>query len=293
MVNASDMEIAENIGHELDMILHMVPQSVRLNHSPHTMPSASSSSTRIVTRENLAALNDATPPAGEDRRLFFDPKKVIEDDLNMMVHSLPETVKSKDSMVNSAARYFFKKTGKMFRPTVVILIGRAVQAGLHTNVADVVAVEESRRRMEKVLKLAEVTEMIHVASLIHDDIVDEAETRRGVTTLHKILGNRAAVQSGDYLLARACFELASLENHEVSQLKATSIEHLASGEISQMCNKGSDSFERYMQAIFCKTASIIAHSAKASAVLAGADEHLKEQAYTYGKHLGIAYQVRV
>lgn len=216
---------------------------------------------------------------GNVEQAFADPTKVIEHDLQAIIDQLPETVRSDDAMVNSAAKYFFKKTGKMFRPTVILLVGRASNP------------QVSQETIGKVRKLAEVTEMIHVASLIHDDIIDKSDTRRGVTTLHKLLGTNIAVQAGDYLLARACYELANLENHSVSKCIARSIEHLATGEISQLANKGTDNFESYMNSIYFKTASIIAHSSEAAALFTCDNTAFQKAAYTYGKHLGIAYQV--
>lgn len=89
---------------------------------------------------------------------------------------------------------------------------------------------EERRRQQRV---AEISEMIHVASLLHDDVIDEATTRRGLKALNALFGNKVAILAGDFLLARASVTLASLRNTEVIELLSQVIEHLVSGEILQ------------------------------------------------------------
>ena len=90
---------------------------------------------------------------------------------------------------------------------------------------------EPRRRQQRI---AEITEMIHVASLLHDDVIDNAETRRGLKALNSAMGNKIAILAGDFLLARASVSLASLQNTEVIELLSQVIEHLVSGEILQV-----------------------------------------------------------
>lgn len=90
---------------------------------------------------------------------------------------------------------------------------------------------EPRRRQQRI---AEITEMIHVASLLHDDVIDNAETRRGLKALNSAMGNKIAILAGDFLLARASVSLASLRNTEVIELLSQVIEHLVSGEILQV-----------------------------------------------------------
>ena len=94
---------------------------------------------------------------------------------------------------------------------------------------------EPRRRQQRI---AEITEMIHVASLLHDDVIDNAETRRGLKALNSAMGNKIAILAGDFLLARASVSLASLRNTEVIELLSQVIEHLVSGEILQVRHIG-------------------------------------------------------
>ncbi|RZC66250.1 hypothetical protein C5167_009943 [Papaver somniferum] len=142
-------------------------------------------------------------------------------------------------------------------------------------------------------RVAEITEMIHVASLLHDDVLDDANTRRGVPSLNYCMGNKLSVLAGDFLLSRACVSLASLENTEVVTLISTVVEHLVTGEIMQMSSTSEQrcSMDQYMKKTFYKTASLIANSCKAIALLADQETEVAVSAYNYGRNLGLAFQL--
>ena len=227
----------------------------------------------------------------KERELFNSPTRTsqtvsqqVDGDLKLIGQEILDSVKSDHPVLDAAAKYFFNTPGKLFRPSLVLMTGRA--ANEQTTIGDLEAV------MRKQRKLAETTELIHVASLIHDDIVDDADTRRGVPSLNKVIGNKVAVLAGDFLLGRASINLARIGNIEAIDLISTVIEHLAYGEVLQIAGKGKRDFDYYMKTIFFKTSSLIANSCKASAVLSGTtDRNMIEAAYTFGKHVGIAYQL--
>ena len=134
-------------------------------------------------------------------------------------------------VLNSAARYFFntedgKGKGKQVRPVMVMLLSRAMMqmnSHLETSTPQLNHTLKSQRR------LAEITEMIHTASLFHDDVIDDADTRRGQPAAHRAFGNKMAILAGDYLLARASIYLARLRNVDVVECMSTTIEHLVRG----------------------------------------------------------------
>jgi len=159
-------------------------------------------------------------------------------------------------------------------------------------------------------RLAEISEMIHTASLFHDDVIDGADTRRGSPTVHKVFGNKMAILAGDYLLARASIFLARLRDAEVVETMSTIIEHLVRGEVMQMRGNvvdgekefgdgsggGNTNAERelmvqYLRKNFYKTASLMANSCKSAAILGGYEDSIVSVAYRYGKHLGVAFQL--
>lgn len=161
-------------------------------------------------------------------------------------------------------------------------------------------------------RLAEITEMIHVASLLHDDVIDNAELRRSAPSSPSLFGNKLSILAGDFLLARASLALSRLGSNEVVELVASVLANLVEGEVMQM--KGNtpfatsmrrggkltpEIFEHYMRKTYLKTASLIAKSSRATTILAGcgkgqgweAGERVKDVAYAFGRHLGLAFQV--
>lgn len=142
-------------------------------------------------------------------------------------------------------------------------------------------------------RLAEITEMIHTASLVHDDVVDESEVRRGIPTVHSSFGNRVAVLAGDFLFAQSSWYLANLDNLAVVKLLSEVIMDLAEGEIQQGLNRFDTnlSIDAYLEKSYYKTASLIANSSKAAGLLSEVSEELAEDLYSYGRHIGLAFQI--
>lgn len=142
-------------------------------------------------------------------------------------------------------------------------------------------------------RLAEITEMIHTASLFHDDVIDKATTRRNMSSVNQVFGNKLAILGGDFLLSRASVSLARLRNLEVVELLSTVIEHLVKGEIMQMkpSVSGRSALEYYLRKNFYKTASLMGHSCLAAAVLGGHSEECKRASYLYGTYVGQAFQL--
>ena len=155
--------------------------------------------------------------------------------------------------------------------------------------------EELDATFERQQRLAAITEMIHTASLIHDDVLDAADTRRGGSAVHRMYSNKAAVMSGDFLLARASIALARLEHMQVTQEMAKSLEALVQGEIMQLKSTADErlSLEYYLTKSYCKTASLMTFSCKSAALLAGHEikSDVTVAAEKFGYHFGLAFQI--
>lgn len=203
----------------------------------------------------------------------------VESDLDQMTQNLKGLVGTRHPILSAAAEHLFGAGGKRLRPAIVLLLSKATLPG-----QDITA---------KHRRLAEITEMIHTASLVHDDVVDEASLRRGVPTVHSSFGNRIAVLAGDFLFAQSSWYLANLDNLRVVKLLSQVIMDLAEGEIQQGLNRfdTSLSIDAYLDKSYFKTASLMANSAKAAGVLSEMPETVIEQLYDYGRHLGLAFQV--
>jgi all-trans-nonaprenyl-diphosphate synthase len=203
----------------------------------------------------------------------------VEDDLLLLTENLKNLIGARHPILYAAAEHLFGVKGKRLRPAIVLLAAKATMPNGELT---------QRHR-----RLAEITEMIHTASLVHDDVVDESELRRGVPTVHSSFGNRIAVLAGDFLFAQASWYLANLDNLEVVKLLSQVIMDLAEGEIQQGLNRFSTEFsiETYLNKSYYKTASLYANSAKAAARLSDASDSIAEDLYSYGRHLGLAFQI--
>ena len=150
---------------------------------------------------------------------------------------------------------------------------------------------ERRRRQQRI---AEIAELIHVASLLHDDVLDDAETRRGKAALNHVLGNKVAILAGDFLLARASMTLASLKCSDVVTLMSQILEDLVSGEVLQATAspQALTSMDHYLRKTYLKTASLMANACEAAAVVSDASDARRALAHQFGKNLGLAFQVR-
>ncbi len=210
------------------------------------------------------------------RTLLFSP---VETDLQLLTDNLKQLVGARHPILYAAAEHLFSVQGKRVRPAIVLLISRATRPNLD--------ITPKHRR------LAEITEMIHTASLVHDDIVDESELRRGIPTVHSLFSNRVAVLAGDFLFAQSSWYLANLDNLTVVKLLSQVIMDLAEGEIQQGLNRfdASLSIEAYLEKSYYKTASLIANSSKAAGVLSEVSEELAEDLYCYGRNIGLAFQI--
>uniref|UniRef100_A0A914WFJ1 Decaprenyl diphosphate synthase subunit 1 n=1 Tax=Plectus sambesii TaxID=2011161 RepID=A0A914WFJ1_9BILA len=195
-----------------------------------------------------------------------------------------ETPSNKISFeLQEMAKYYFSQGGKLYRPTVALLMAASCS---HDRMLEAVS--------ENQYKIAVVSEMIHTASLVHDDVIDESDTRRNRPTVNALWGNKMAVLVGDYILAKATQLLCSIGNAQVVSIMAQIIEDLVKGEFMQMGVRDSSSearFLHYMQKTYKKTASLFANSCKSVAVLAGCNENIQRTAFEYGKNLGMAFQL--
>ncbi|XP_077221108.1 solanesyl-diphosphate synthase 1, mitochondrial-like isoform X2 [Tasmannia lanceolata] len=223
----------------------------------------------------------------------LDPFSLVAGELSILANRLRSMVAAEVPKLASAAEYFFRLgvEGKRFRPTVLLLMASALNMPIPAADSVIESVSKDLRTRQQCI--AEITEMIHVASLLHDDVLDDADTRRGIGSLNFMMGNKLAVLAGDFLLSRACVALASLKNTEVVTLLATVVEHLVTGETMQMTTTSEQrcSMEYYLQKTYYKTASLISNSCKAIALLAGQTAEASMLAYDYGRNLGLAFQL--
>lgn len=203
----------------------------------------------------------------------------VEADLRLLTENLKTLVGAQHPVLCAAAEHLFSVEGKRIRPAIVLLLSRATLL--------------NQELTPKHRRLAEITEMIHTASLFHDDVVDQSQLRRGAPTVHGLFGNRVAIQAGDFLFAQASWYLADLDNLTVVKLLSEVIKDFAEGEIQQGFNRFDTSLtlDAYLKKTYYKTASLIANSAKAAGILSGVSSPMAQSLYNYGREVGLAFQI--
>ena len=180
--------------------------------------------------------------------------------------------------VNALVKHVSRFRGKMLRPTLVLLSGKAVAPDL----------------TDAHVTIATVVEMVHMATLVHDDVLDEAELRRRGATINHLRGNEAAVLLGDYLISHSFHLCSSLQSQYASRYIGRTTNQVCEGELLQIDNRNNLdlSEETYLQIVTRKTASLCAACCHLGAQLSGATERQARALEDYGLRLGIAFQIQ-
>ncbi|XP_055037774.2 all trans-polyprenyl-diphosphate synthase PDSS1 [Misgurnus anguillicaudatus] len=212
-----------------------------------------------------------------------DPFSLAQNDLQNLYEDIKKEMFASKAELKSLCDYYFDGKGKAFRPMIVVLMARA--CNVHSNKES--ALLPAQR------SIAMISEMIHTASLVHDDVIDDSDTRRGKHTINNVWGERKAILAGDFILSVASMALARIGNNAVVSVLSQVIEDLVRGEFMQLGSKENENerFKHYLEKTFKKTASLIANSCKAVSILVNSDPEVHEIAYQYGRNVGIAFQL--
>lgn len=179
-------------------------------------------------------------------------------------------------LINQMSHYIIGSGGKRLRPMLLLLAAKALG-----------------KVNDNHLVLAAVIEFIHTATLLHDDVVDESDLRRGKESANAVWGNAASVLVGDYLYSSAFQMMVRTDNMRVMEILSTTTTAIAEGEVLQLlnCNNPDTTEEKYLDVIARKTAILFSAATRLAAVLAEADEKTEEALALYGQQLGVAFQL--
>lgn len=204
---------------------------------------------------------------------------IIQKELDSLEQNLTNLVTAQHPILSAAAEHLFKAGGKRLRPSIVLLVSKATL--------------NNKKILSSQRRLAEITEIIHTASLLHDDVIDECSTRRGIKSVHNQFNTKIAVLAGDFLFAQSSWYLANLKQLEVVKIISKVITDFAEGEVKQSLNlfDTTVSVNDYIEKSFYKTASLIAASCQGASMLSKNDNYIATQLHLYGKHLGVAFQI--
>lgn len=204
-------------------------------------------------------------------------KKPIATELEEFKTLFSDTLSSSNVLLNSVLDHISQRSGKRMRPILVLLMakccGKVTPATLYAAIA---------------------LELLHTASLVHDDVVDESGERRGQLSVNAVFNNKVAVLSGDYLLATALVQVAKTSNLDIIHTVSLLGQELAEGELLQLSNVSNLDFSEavYFDVIRKKTASLFAACTKAGALSVGASDEMVEKARLFGEYIGICFQVK-
>jgi len=203
-------------------------------------------------------------------------KALARDDLQAVNREIEARLQSDVVLINQMGSYIVHSGGKRLRPVLVLLGSRAFgyEGSAH-------------------IRLAAIIEFIHTATLLHDDVVDASEMRRGHTTANTIWGNEASVLVGDFLYSRAFEMMVEVGSMRVMEILAHTTNTIAKGEVMQLlnCHDPETTEEHYIEVIRSKTANLFQAAAQLSAVISNQSQDVEEAMGAYGMHLGTAFQL--
>ena len=209
----------------------------------------------------------------------MDIKQILqlaENDMSLVDKLIIDQLTSEVALINQLSFYIINSGGKRIRPLIATLAANALNV-----------------KSEKTTKLAAIIEFIHTATLLHDDVVDESDLRRGKKTANSIFGNAASVLVGDFLYTRSFQMMTELQNIKVMDVLSCATNVIAEGEVLQLmnCNNPDTTEKSYMDVIYFKTAKLFEAATQLVAVLGEESEAVELAMLNYGKYLGTAFQL--
>ncbi len=207
---------------------------------------------------------------------FDSIKKLTENEAKTVDQLIINELSSDVVLINQMGHYIVCSGFKRLRPMLLLLAAKALGGATDNH-----------------LILAAVIEFIHTATLLHDDVVDDSDLRRGKESANAVWGNAASVLVGDYLYSSAFEMMVRTGNMRVMEILSKTTISIAEGEVLQLlnCNNPETTEEKYLQVIARKTAILFSAATRLSAVIAGASPEIEEGLACYGQHLGIAFQL--
>jgi len=207
---------------------------------------------------------------------FSSIQSLTESEAQAIDQLILEELSSDVILINQLGHYIINSGGKRLRPMLLLLTAKALDYN-----------------EDKHLLLAAVIEFIHTATLLHDDVVDESDLRRGKESANAVWGNAASVLVGDYLYSSAFEMMVRTNNMRVMEILSKTTTAIAEGEVLQLlnCNNPATTEEKYLEVISRKTAILFSAATRLGAVISGATPEIEQSLADYGQHLGMAFQL--
>jgi len=203
-------------------------------------------------------------------------QELTQNDMTQVNDLIYQQLKSDVALINQLGIYIVNAGGKRMRPMLTVLAANALnyKGSSHYSIAAII-------------------EFIHTATLLHDDVVDESNMRRGRETANALFGNSASVLVGDFLYTRSFQMMTKLDDMRIMDILSDATNIVAEGEVLQLmnCNDPDTTEESYLQVIYCKTAKLFEAATRLAAVISEQDKKIEQALADYGKYLGTAFQL--
>ena len=213
----------------------------------------------------------------EQKASLEEIRSIVSEEWSLLDQEIEKQLSSDIELINNISQYIVKSGGKRIRPLVVLLSARACGAS----------------DLDRIVKAAAMIEFIHTATLLHDDVVDNSDSRRGIKTAHQSFGNESTILVGDFLYSRAFQIMVQINHMGIMEVMSDATNTIAEGEVLQLINSGNPKInkEQYLEVIHRKTGKLFEAAMVVGGLLSNQSQTVLNTLQLFGKELGMAYQI--
>ena len=213
----------------------------------------------------------------EQKASLEEIRSLVSEELSLLDQEIEKQLSSDIELINNISQYIVNSGGKRIRPLIVLLSAKACGAS----------------DLDRIVKAAAMIEFIHTATLLHDDVVDNSDSRRGIKTAHQSFGNESTILVGDFLYSRAFQIMVQINHMGIMEVMSDATNTIAEGEVLQLINSGNPKInkEQYLEVIYRKTGKLFEAAMVVGGLLSNQSQTVLNTLQLFGKELGMAYQI--
>jgi len=213
----------------------------------------------------------------EQKASLEEIRSIVSEEWSLLDQEIEKQLSSDIELINNISQYIVNSGGKRIRPLIVLLSARACGAS----------------DLDRIVKAAAMIEFIHTATLLHDDVVDNSDSRRGIKTAHQSFGNESTILVGDFLYSRAFQIMVQINHMGIMEVMSDATNTIAEGEVLQLINSGNPKInkEQYLEVIYRKTGKLFEAAMVVGGLLSNQSQTVLNTVQLFGKELGMAYQI--
>ena len=213
----------------------------------------------------------------EQKASLEEIRSIVSEEWSLLDQEIEKQLSSDIELINNISQYIVNSGGKRIRPLIVLLSAKACGAS----------------DLDRIVKAAAMIEFIHTATLLHDDVVDNSDSRRGIKTAHQSFGNESTILVGDFLYSRAFQIMVQINHMGIMEVMSDATNTIAEGEVLQLINSGNPKInkEQYLEVIYRKTGKLFEAAMVVGGLLSNQSQKVLNTLQLFGKELGMAYQI--